>query len=112
MIHRGEIIEQAVRESGMSITKLAIRMGRSRRHIYNLFETVDVPLEVILEIGKIINHDFTYLLPASSVSYSEKISLSAQGVESTVVNSSEIDYWKNKYLDLLEKYNKILESRI
>lgn len=111
MIHRGENIERAVRASGFSITKLANRLGRSRRHVYNIFETIDVPIEVVLDIGRIINHDFTYLLPKGGVDYSENDYFSNLGVERTKNPSVEIEYWKNKYLELLEKYNRLLETR-
>lgn len=112
MIHRGENIERAVRESGYSITKLALRLGRSRRHVYNIFETIDVPIETVLEIGKIINHDFTYLLPKYGLGVTENLALTNQISEHQKNSSVEIEYWKNKYLELLEKYNKLLETRL
>lgn len=111
MKHRGEIIEQAVRQSGYTITKLAKRMGKSRRHVYNLFENPHVSMDVVLEIGKIIHHDFTALLP-SSPAYVRRdqyeISLDEQHPYQQPENAAE--YWKNKYLVLLEKYNALLEA--
>ena len=59
MQHKGEIIEKAVRESGHSITKLAQKMGKSRRWVYQIFDSAVVPIDYIMEIGKIIHHDFT-----------------------------------------------------
>jgi hypothetical protein len=55
MQHRGEIVEKAVRESGFPIAELARRRKKSRRHIYNLFETPILSLDKILQIGEIIN---------------------------------------------------------
>lgn len=96
MQHRGEIVEQAVRQSGYSLTKLTHRLGKSRRWIYHAFENPILSIDVILEISKIIHHDF-----------SDEI------IELKRYNSLSIeptDYWKNKYLDLLEKYNALLEK--
>jgi hypothetical protein len=63
MLHRGEIIEKAIRESGYSITKVPQRLGKSRRWMYLLFENPTVSIELILQIGKIIYHDFSLEFP-------------------------------------------------
>ena len=59
MIHRGEIVEKAVRESGFSIVQLAKRMHKSRKWVYNSFENSQLPLDYVLQIGKIIHYDFS-----------------------------------------------------
>lgn len=59
MQHKGEIIEKAVRESGHSITKLAKKMGKSRRWVYQIFDSPVVPIDYIMDIGNIIHHDFS-----------------------------------------------------
>ena len=102
MQHRGEILEKAVRESGFSISKLAQRINKSRQHIYNLFHNPDVNPDVLVEIGKIINYDFSIEIHFF------------QGVEEPKAEyqklNDEVLYWKNKYIELLEKYNQILEK--
>ena len=111
MIHRGEIVEQAVRKSGFPITELARRMKRSRRHIYNLFENPNVPLDTILAVGKIIHHDFSKEfkeLRHYNISDPELNPQDHTGEYTVETNS--IEYWKNKYLLLLEKYNELLEK--
>ena len=57
MQHKGEIVEKAVRQSGIPLTKLVKRLGKSRKWIYNAFENPQLFLDVILEIGKIIHYD-------------------------------------------------------
>ena len=107
MQHRGEIVEQAVRQSGYSLTKLTNRLGKSRRWIYHAFENPILSIEVILEIGKIIHHDFSNelvelkKLDNKVVSPYEKAAVSEE-------NTAE--HWKNKYLNLLEKYNHLHEK--
>jgi predicted transcriptional regulator len=113
MKHRGEIIEQAVRQSGYSITQVAKRLGKSRRHVYNLFENPQVPIETMLEIGRIIHVDFTDLLPQNPVYPSTAVQEQLSGESNITYTSPEhtVEFWKNKYLMLLEKYNALLEGK-
>ena len=112
MQHKGEILEKAVRDSGMPLTKLTKKLSRSRRWIYNAFENPNVSIEYILEIGKIIHHDFTddiselkkYRTMTSEVLTEEKMQKERNCEDST-------EFWKNKYLGILEKYNILLERK-
>jgi hypothetical protein len=112
MQHRGEIVEQAVRQSGYSLTKLTQRLGKSRRWIYHAFENPILSIDVILEIGKIIHHDFSDEI-IDLKRYSAKITEPLTSLQNQSENSitSQNEYWKNKYLLLLEKYNALLENR-
>jgi predicted transcriptional regulator len=101
MQHRGEIIKVAVYESGFSITDIAKRLGRSRKWMYIMFENSNVSLDVVLEIGKIIHHDFSEDMP-------ELKSQIRTTQQSTALPES---YWKDKYLKLLEEYNELLKSK-
>ncbi len=109
MQHKGEIIEKAVRESGFSITRLAKRMGKSRRWVYQIFESRTVPVDYVLEIGKIIHHDFTEDIKELKT---YKVSMARQMLSEPVQafgnDKEEVEYWKNKYLAVLEKYNDLL----
>ena len=111
MQHKGEIIEKAVRESGFSITRLAQRMGKSRRWVYQIFESPTVPVDYILAIGKIIHHDFTEDIKELKT---YKVSMAKQMMNEPSQafgnDKEEVEYWKNKYLAVLEKYNDLLIS--
>lgn len=111
MQHKGEIIEKAVRESGFSITRLAERMGKSRRWVYQIFESQAVPVDYILAIGKIIHHDFTdeiEELKTYKLNLANQITSDRQHTFGN--DKDEVEYWKNKYLTVLEKYNDLLIS--
>jgi plasmid maintenance system antidote protein VapI len=108
MVHRGEIVEQAVRQSGIAISEVAKRINRSRRHLYNIFENPNVPLETILQISKVIRKDITIALP--EIQDLHKIS-SVSDVEPMYNKEESVNYWKDKYLNLLEKYNQLLEQK-
>ena len=106
MQHKGEIVEKAVRQSGLPLTQLAPRIGKSRRWLYNAFENPNLSIEHILIIGKIIHYDFSdEILELQRVRNLED-PISPQNAY--VVSAESAEYWKNKYLTLLEKYNTLL----
>jgi hypothetical protein len=105
MVHRGEIVEQAIRKSGIPIATIAKRLGKSRRWMYLMFENPDVPIEVISHIGQIIHHDFSDRIPALS----DKMQIISDE-EMKYTFTRNIEYWKNKYFDLLEEYNSLLKK--
>jgi hypothetical protein len=103
MQHRGEIIKEAIYKSGYPITELAKRMGKSRRWVYLLFENPTVLIDTILQIGIIIHYDFSNQIEGLN---SQTLTLR----EPFPNFLKEEDYWKNKYLKLLEDYNELLKK--
>ena len=108
MLHRGEVIEKAIRESGYSITTVAQRLGKSRRWMYLLFENPGVSIELILQIGKIIYHDFSLEFP--EVIQGKKIVKESEN--KGYGNNDEVSFWKEKYFTLLEEYNTLLKQEL
>ncbi|MBN9293305.1 MAG: hypothetical protein J0G96_04925 [Flavobacteriia bacterium] len=104
MTHRGEIVEQAVRKSGVPIATIAKRLGKSRRWMYLMFDNPDVPIEMIARIGQIIYYDFHEDLPA--------LFPKGNTSDSPIIYkpSESAEYWKNKYLSLLEEHNALLKK--
>ena len=97
-----EIVEKAIRQSGISLTALAKKLGKSRRWMYQIFEQPQLSTDVILQIGNIIHYDFT----------EEIQSLSKYKIIDTAPFQAQEppaqDYWKDKYLELLEQYKLLL----
>lgn len=106
MIHRGEIVEKAVRDSGIPISSLAKKLGKSRRHIYNIFQYHNLDWETIINIGEAIKIDFTILFPELSKEKSQITINQPKDLNSCI---EELNYWKNKYITLLEEYNKLMK---
>ncbi len=115
MVHKGEIIQKAVKTSGFQITKLASKLRMSRRNVYNIFEKDNVDIETIEKIGKIINYDFSkdfkkeykalnHTDPELAESSPQYLQVQRE-LEQTKI---ECESWKNKYIQLLENYNKLL----
>lgn len=106
MEHRGDIVKKAVYKSGYPITELAKKLSKSRRWVYLMFENSNLSLDVILQIGKIIHYDFKDEI--------KEFKMYQNGLNESVVDynndESNPEYWKNKYLRLLEEYNQILKK--
>ena len=101
MKHRGEILEQAIRGSNMSLSMISKKLHKSRQYLYNLFDNPNIQTDTLLEIGNIIHYDF-------SKEIQELNRINNQSIE--VDNS--VNYWKDRYLELLEKYNQLLEQNL
>jgi hypothetical protein len=104
MQHRGEIVEQAVRKSGLSLTKLATRIGKSRKWLYDSFQNPNLSIEYIVAIGKIIYHDFSL-----DIVELKNLTLIHQPIVQKTLENDQ--FWKNKYIELLEKHNRLLEKK-
>jgi len=112
MQHRGEIVEKAVRESGYSITRLASKLGKSRRWMYLAFENHNLSIDLVLQIGLIIHHDFSAEIKELAAYTHGRVlhqAVSETG-KALIKPEAEAEHWKNKYLELLEKYNQLLET--
>jgi len=109
MQHKGEIIEKAIRQSGYSITKLAKKLGKSARWMYYMFENSNVSIDHILEIGEILHHDFSNeIKELKKYKVLNEIQAIKDSETSYKSKHEELEYWKNKYLALLEKHNQLL----
>ena len=104
MQHRGEIIRKAVYNSGLTITEIAKSIGKSRKWMYLMFENSNVSLDLVLKIGKIIRYDFT----ADFKELSTSARIKSESFVATEENETNAEFWKKKYLKLLEEYNELL----
>jgi hypothetical protein len=108
MQHKGEIVERAVRQSGIPIAKIAKRIGKSRKWMYNAFANPQLSIDYILSIGKIIGHDFS-----KDLDDIKRLSMVEEKVVPTYVKPEEdAAFWKNKYYELLDKYTLLLEGAL
>lgn len=106
MIHRGEIVERAIRNSGIPLTTIAKKLGKTRQWLYYVFENPNVSLDLVIEIGKIIFYDFSRDL--SQITISTVSSEKLLEVNSDMNKNSE--FWKEKYFSLLEEHLNLLKK--
>ncbi len=109
MMHKGEIIENAIRQSGYSITEMAKKLKISRRHLYNIFQKYTIDNDTIIEIGRLLNHDFSEEIKGLTTNIAEEPNEKYHTeLEKT---REEVELWKNKYISLLEEHKLLLEKR-
>ncbi len=104
MQHRGEIVERAIRQSGYPISSIAKKLGKSRRWMYLMFDNTQVDIETVISIGNIIHHDFS-----DEIKELGAMNNSSFADPDNPYNNQTKEYWKNKYLKLLEDYNELLK---
>jgi transcriptional regulator with XRE-family HTH domain len=109
--HYGEIIERTIRRNGYSISELARLMKVNRRSIYNWFNQPKFKPDIIFKIGCALKHDFSNEFPELFSSEEFQNAFSNHKLlnsELLFEEREKINYWKDKYISLLEEYNQIL----
>lgn len=112
--HYGEIIERAIRRNGYSISELARLTKVNRRSIYNWFNQPKFKPDIIFKIGCALKHDFSVEFPElfSTEDFQRAFANSKLiNTEILVEEIEKINYWKDKYISLLEEYNHLLSLR-
>ena len=97
--HAGKKVESAIRVSGMSITIVASKLGITRRTLYNYFESDSLDPRIISKIEKIIHIRIQDYSPVKKLE------------DQSHVQPDSLEYWRNKYIELLEKYTQLLEEK-
>ena len=117
MIHRGEILQKAIAKSGKTISEISRnvyyknRRGVSRQTIYDWFHQPNLSVDIMLEVGKVINHDFSEDLAESLGHYFNEPHMK-YGV------SGDLERCKTKLIEtqtkLIEAYERIayLEAKL
>lgn len=121
MPHQGEILQEAIKNSGISITRIVEELGITRPTIYRKFKDDTLDANFVKSIGLIIGHDFSQdftiaeqsVLPfvTSAVRYGVTPSVTPR-VPSSVNSDSDPNKQllalQTKYIALLEAYNELL----
>jgi transcriptional regulator with XRE-family HTH domain len=121
MPHQGEIVQEAIKNSGISITRIVEELGITRPTIYRKFKDDTLDAKFVRKIGEIIGYDFTqnFTLPEQSslpfASSSPKLHVTpAVTSRVTVPQTIDLDASQQllalqaKYISLLEAYNELL----
>ncbi len=110
-IHRGQVLKNAVEVTGLNKEVVAEKAGYTRSSYYKHIQEPNLAYHILTAYGKAIKHDFTielhdmpkYMLEEPTTDYDKTMSPEA---------IRQIVYWKDKYLELLEKYNQLIEERL
>lgn len=114
--HYGHIMERIIRRTGYSISELARLTNVNRRSIYNWFNQKNLKPEIIFRIGCALKHDFSEEFPELFTEEDfQNVSgkkTDEEGTVPTTFTESGSSYWKDKYIHVLEEYNKLLVKQV
>ena len=121
MPHQGEILQEAIKNSGISITRIVEELGITRPTIYRKFKEETLDYNIVKRIGEIINHDFSTdftVMQQSSLPFVTSVIRPAvtNSVTTRVTQLPNVDndsskqllILQSKYIALLEAYNELL----
>jgi len=121
MPHQGEIVQEAIKSSGISITRIVEELGITRPTIYRKFKDDTLDANFVKRIGEIIGHDFAQdftIAQQSTLAFVTSASkpVVTPAVTPRVTPSQPIDsdlsrqllVLQTKYIALLEAYNELL----
>ncbi len=113
--HRGEILEKVIKEgpNKVSIAELARRTGYDRTTVYQHLKNPNLDLAIVMKYGKALKHDFSKELP-ELLEYGAMVVEPLTNYRPLTLSEAlqERDYWKDKYIRLLEKYNEMVVSQL
>ena len=113
--HYGHLIERIIRRNGYSISELARLTNVNRRSIYNWFNQKNLKSEIIFRIGCALKHDFSEEFPElfTEDEFQKVITPSKTSTdEEQVSTEGSSSYWKDKYIKVLEEYNRLLVNQV
>ncbi|MGI4760087.1 MAG: helix-turn-helix domain-containing protein [Janthinobacterium lividum] len=121
MAHQGEILQEAIKSSGISVTRIVEELGITRPTIYRKFKEDTLDANFVKHVGQIIGYDFSqdFTIPQQStlpfVTPIVRQSIT-NNVTPRVTNpvkpdsdaASQLLALQAKYITLLEAYNELL----
>jgi len=121
MSHQGEILQEAIKNSGISITRIVDELGITRPTIYRKFKEETIDYNFVKRVGEIINHDFSNDFTVSQQSSLSFVTTPVRNTVASVVTprvtsaqpveadpSRQLLLLQAKYIALLEAYNELL----
>jgi predicted transcriptional regulator len=102
--HRGKVLEELIRNKGYSLSQVARHLDISRRTLYNYFEDPQLSWQKLSHIDQILQLNLGSRLTEMRNYYTHH--------KPTVLNEHlDAEYWRAKYIALLEKYTSLLEDK-
>jgi transcriptional regulator with XRE-family HTH domain len=101
-IHMGQLLERAIKRKGLNISEIAVALNVSRRTLYNWFRLEVIDKSIMERISSATRHDFS--------SGQSQASIISPETDGSLTIKDEV-YWKNKYIDLLERYSDLISGK-
>lgn len=111
--HRGEILKEVFERQGVTISKVAKKVGVDRATVYRHFLDEDLSIDYIVKYGQAIDFDFSKYFPELLQVVQEPGNQYETRAPKTYGElERDVEYWKDKYIDLLEQYNKLIRDKL
>jgi hypothetical protein len=110
-IHRGHILKNAAEATRFKKEDVAAKAGYTRSSYYKHIQDAELPYHILASYGKALKFDFTDELPEMPkylIEETDTLYDKGMTIEDLL---KQIEYWKDKYIDLLEKYNRLIEEK-
>ena len=111
-LNRGQVLSTAVEATRINKEKVAVKAGYSRSSYYKHIANPNLDYHIMTAYGKAIQYDFTEQfpdMPRYMIYDPEENYHPPKSVEEALVQR---DAWKDKYYELLEKYNAMMEEKL
>lgn len=112
-IHYGELLREAADKSDLSITQIAKRAGFNRTTFYNHIVNPLLPFHILERYSKVLHYDFATVIPEIErfQRFEEPNALYKipKSIEDVI---KQRDAWRERYYDLLERYNDMMEETL
>ena len=110
-IHIGKRIKQLMEYRGMTAIVLANKINKSRENVYDIYNRESIDLSLLEKIGLALDYNFfedLYNASIGNFNQSEPIKMADRLIDRSI--NIEDAIWKEKYVELLEKYASVLEE--
>jgi len=111
-LNRGQVLSTAVEATRINKEKVAVKAGYSRSSYYKHISNPNLDYHILTAYGKAIQVDFTEQFPdmPKYMLYDPEENYHApKSIDEAVIQR---DAWKDKYYELLEKYNVLMEQQL
>lgn len=121
MPHQGEMLQEAIKNSGISITRIVDGLGITRPTIYRKFKDETLDYAFVKKVGELIGHDFSndftvvqqvslpFVTNRSDVTASHSVTSKSASVSQPEPDiAKQLLALQTKYIALLEAYNELL----
>ncbi|MBC7747928.1 MAG: helix-turn-helix transcriptional regulator [Methylotenera sp.] len=110
-IHYGELLREAADKSDLSITQISKRAGFNRSTFYNHIINPDLPFHILERYAKVLQFDFATVIPEMGrFQRFEEPSALYKIPDNLDEAMQQRDAWRERYYDLLERYNAMMEE--
>jgi AcrR family transcriptional regulator len=115
LIDRGKILKEYIKNLNPKVTvaDLARKLEYDRTTIYQHFNNDKLDYSIIFKYGKVLRHDFSVEFP-EMLDYVSTVSEPLAAYQTMTVAEAliERDYWKDKYISLMEKHHELLTNTL